>query len=269
MDDLKNLEYQRAFLKLKHAYIRRLENTVRIIDNILDLEQYVMPARADMLRAQALVHGLAGSGTTFGYPQITEAGREADHLLSDILRQVDQGRAIGKNDEEVLEKVLKHVQKVCQSICRDARVENPELANMNIYMKPGTKDHAHILIVEDDIDVASVIAQGLEARGMSVQMAPSGEDALHYLARVQPDLAIVDKELKEMDGIELLQQIKQNSEFLDIPVLILATRASERDEALALRAGAISYIRKPVDVQALCGRVSQIVSEKNDQIQSI
>ncbi len=269
MDELKSLEYQQAFLKLKHAYIRRLENTIRIIDNILDLEQYAMPVRADMLRAQALVHGLAGSGTTFGYPHITDAGREADHLLTDILKEVDQGRAIGKDDEEVLERVLKHVQSVCQSICNDARVENPELANMNIYMKPGTKEHAHILIVDDDKDVASVIAQGLEAQGMSVQMSPSGEDALHYLARVQPDLVIVDKELKEMDGMELLQQIKQNSEFLDIPVLILATRASEQDEALALRAGALSYVRKPVDVQALCRDVSQIVSEKNNQVQSI
>ena len=269
MDELKNLEYQRAFLELKHAYIRRLENTVRIIDNILDMERYSVPARADMVRAQALVHGLAGSGTTFGYPQITDAGRIADHLLADILKQMDEGQTIGKEYEKVLEKTLKHVQSVCQSTCRDARTESPELANTNIYRKPGTKDHAHILIVEDDKDVASAIAQGLVAHGMSVQMAPSGEDAMHYLARVQPDVVVVDKELKEMGGMELLQQIKQNSEFLDIPVIILATRASERDEALALRAGAISYIRKPVDVQALCGRVLQIVSEKNNQVQSI
>ena len=269
MDEIKNAEYQQAFLKLKQAYVRRLENTVRIIDNILDLEQFSLPSRADMVRAQALVHGLAGSGTTFGYPQVTVAGRDADHVLTDILKHIDQGHEVDAQDKVDFTKVLEIVQQVCNATSREARIEMPDLANTNIYMTLGVKGHAHILIVDDDKEVASLIAQALESREMTVQLTASGEDALHYLARVMPDLVIVDKELKGMGGMEVLQQIKQSSEFIDIPVLVLATRSSDEDQAWALRAGAADYIRKPVDAQKLCDRVVQVVNAREDQSQSI
>ena len=78
-------EYKLAFLKLKQAYVNRLKNTIRIIDNIFDLKKYKSLTREDLLRVQVLVHGLAGSGTTFGYPQVTEIGRKADHFIHNLM----------------------------------------------------------------------------------------------------------------------------------------------------------------------------------------
>ena len=267
MDNHKQQEYDRAFRALKHAYIRRLYNTVRIIDNILVLEKIVPLSRNDLVRAQALVHGLAGSGATFGFPEVTDVGRLADHFLEEFLN--NNTSAVSMSDaqhQEFIDLLLK-AQVVCQAVYDRGRIEFPELANANDALT--ATQRAHILLVEDDVEISSIMGVAIETAGMSVQIAASGTDALHYLGRVRPDLVLLDMNLTDMNGMEVLQQIKQNSEFMDIPVIILATRYSEGDEAFSLKAGAAAYIRKPVDIGALVDHVKMIVHNNAPSAQSI
>ncbi|QQG35573.1 MAG: response regulator [Micavibrio aeruginosavorus] len=259
MDDMP-IEYQQAFNRLKRTYIQRLDNTIRIIDNILDLEQYNPPTREDLLRAQALVHGLCGSGTTFGFPEITEAARDADHFLDSLIKRMQPGEALNQEMDRQYDAVMIKVQDVCRGVCRQTRLETPEFANMNIYDMPGKDGQPHILIVEDDTHVASVLANNLRAQGYTVQVSANAEDALHYLARVRPDLVIVDMVLKGMDGIELLYQIKQNSEHLDIPVLMMSTRNRNEEDLRCMRAGAEAFVQKPVDLEAMNVTIKDILA---------
>lgn len=92
---------------------------------------------------------------------------------------------------------------------------------------------------------------------------------MHYLAHVRPDLVLLDMNLKNMNGLEVLQQIKQNAEFMDIPVIMLATRHSEGDEFFTLRAGAAAYVRKPVEIDMLLLTVKSIVDGAAASAQSI
>ena len=259
-------QYRFAFLKLKQAYVRRLGNTIRIIDNIQDLGKYKLATRGDLLRTQALVHGLAGSGATFGYPQVTDIGRDVDHFLHDILASE---RAISREDIARLDALLIRVQQVCRDSCDEARRDISESVNINKTKTAQQPGHAHVLIVDDDRDVAAAIAQGLEFFGMTIQIAGSGEDALHYLVRTQPDMVILDIALKQMDGLEVLQQIKQNSEFLDIPVVILSTRHNKEDEEWTMRAGALAYVHKPVDVPLFSRHIVKMIEEWRAQAQPL
>ena len=269
MDDEKRQEFEKAFFQLRQAYLRRLINTIRIIDNILELEEYKLPKREDAIRAQSLVHGLAGSGTTFGFPEITEVGRDADHFFEFMIREMKEGESVNPDNYKAMQMWLKKTQQVCQEVCHRVHLANPESANSNIYLSPGTKGHAHILVVDDDMEVANAIAQGLQANGMTTQISANGEDALHYLARVRPDMILLDVALRGIDGLEVLQQIKQNSEFLDIPVILLATRTAEGEEEFARRAGALDYIRKPINIKTISGRVRDGLNQSRDESQSI
>lgn len=253
-------EYQQAFNRLKSAYIQRLDNTVRIIDNILDLEQYNLPTREDLLRAQALVHGLCGSGTTFGFPEITEVAREADHFLDALAKKMKPGEHLNPEIDREYDSIMIKVQDVCRGVCRQTRLEAPELANMNIYEIPGKDGHPHILIVEDDMHVASALANEMMAQGYTMQISADADDALHYLARVRPNLVIADMVLKGVDGFELLCQIKQNSEYMDIPVLMMSTRAQGQEELRCLRAGAAAYVQKPLDLDNMKTVVANILT---------
>lgn len=252
-------EYQQAFNRLKRAYIQRLENTVRIIDNILDLEQYGLPKREDLQRAQALVHGLCGSGTTFGFPEITDIGREADHFLESYIKEMMPGESLDPDMDRQYDAMMVKVREVCRNTCRQGRVDFPDLANINIEEVPGSAEHPHILIVEDDIHVASAMANDLMSRGMTAQITTNAEDALHYLARVRPSLAMVDLDLKGMDGIELLHQIKQNSEYIDIPVLMMSSRTRKQEEIRCMRGGAIGFIEKPLALESVAAMIKAVL----------
>ncbi|MCM2343388.1 MAG: response regulator [Alphaproteobacteria bacterium] len=263
------VEYQQAFNRLKRAYIQRLENTVRIIDNILDLEQYSLPSREDLQRAQALVHGLCGSGTTFGFPEITEVGREADHFLDSFIKGMLPGERINSVMDREFDSMMIRVRDVCRSTCLQGRIDFPDLANINIEEMPGSAGHPHILIVEDDIHVASAMANDLMSQGMTAQITTNAEDALHYLARVRPNLALVDLELKGMDGIELLHQIKQNSEYIDIPVLIMSARTREQEELRCMRGGAMGFIRKPLDLASITTMIQDVLRVEAEKTVSV
>lgn len=257
MDDIKKQDYERAFRKLKRTYLKRLHNTARIIDNILELGRLTPYTHNDILRAQSLMHGLAGSGTTFGYPEISATGASADEFIEAMVRATDTPLAMDETQYQQFTGHLRAAQDMCREIYNRARVEMPELANTND-PKPDT-DHPHILIIEDDKEVCMAMAQALQHAGMMVQMSASGEDAFYYLGQRLPDVTLIDLNLADMNGLELLQQIKQNSEFMDAAVIIMATRHNEGEELFAQRAGAAAYIRKPIDIEQLLDTVQDVL----------
>lgn len=89
MTDDKALAFQRDFAKLTANYLVRLDNSVVAIDNILAQHQISALTKDDLTRAQLLVHGLAGSGSVFGFPEITQTGRLADNFILKILKEHD------------------------------------------------------------------------------------------------------------------------------------------------------------------------------------
>lgn len=268
MDEIKRQEYERAFKQLKQTYIKRLNNSVRIIDNILQMGALTPFTHNDILRAQALVHGLAGSGATFGYPEVTEIGHEADQFIDHMVKAASGPVSMDAAQYQHFIALLTTTQKICRDICARARVEMPELANANERIPTDTA-HPHILVVDDDKEVSMAIAQGLHHAGMMAQMSATGEDAFYYLGQMVPDLVLIDLSLGDMNGLELLQQIKQNSEFLDVPVILMATRYNEGEEVFAKHAGAAAYIRKPIEVKALMQTVKDVLNGARQNVQSI
>lgn len=261
------LDYKQAFTKLKIRYYQRLRNTIRIIDNILDMESFKPLTRDDLSRARSLVHGLSGSGTTFGFPQISEVGQKGDKLLTAILRDYMIDDVVAPEAVIAFNDMMSEVRDVCQESCHEVAPEMQVASNMNV-----TKDSedAHVvLIIEDDTEVSAAIAGVLQHKGVETQIATAGEDALHFLSRTTPDLVILDVVLRGMDGLETLFQIKQNSEFLDIPVIVISARHDGALEKNILRAGAHAYIQKPVDLQGLTEIALGIIEEKGVDAQKV
>lgn len=122
-----------------------------------------------------------------------------------------------------------------------------------------------LLLVEDDIKLASFIRDGLKQEGFAVDHAANGEDGLH-LAFTEPyDLAIIDIMLPKVDGLTLIEELRGNN--IDMPVLILSARRSVDDRIQGLKAGSDDYLVKPfafsellARVQALIRRASRVVS---------
>ena len=115
-----------------------------------------------------------------------------------------------------------------------------------------------ILVVEDEKKVASFIKKGLEEEGYAVDVAADGEEGLALgLTRVH-DLIILDIRLPKMDGLHVLQALRQDD--VTAPVLLLTVRATIEDKVLGLDAGADDYLTKPFRLSGTGGAGARLAA---------
>lgn len=114
----------------------------------------------------------------------------------------------------------------------------------------------NVLIVEDDEDTAEVINTLLSAAGYSTAVADSGEQALQQMAATLPDLVVLDINLPDINGLDVLRTVRANSY---IPMMVVSGFGKERDRVVALEAGADDYIAKPFSPEELIARVKALL----------
>jgi len=113
-----------------------------------------------------------------------------------------------------------------------------------------------IALVDDDLNILTSVSIALEAEGYRIMTYSDGASALENFNLSVPDLAILDIKMPRMDGMELLQRLRQKS---DIPVIFLTSKEEEIDEVLALKVGADDFIRKPFSQRLLLERVKVLL----------
>lgn len=102
----------------------------------------------------------------------------------------------------------------------------------------------HILLIEDDGFLASIYAQKLELEGMDVSLATNGEEGLRMAAKDKPALILLDLIMPKMNGFQVLEQIKQDPETKNIPVLVLSNLGQKEDVERCMALGAVGYVIK-------------------------
>jgi two-component system OmpR family response regulator len=114
-----------------------------------------------------------------------------------------------------------------------------------------------ILLVEDDLKIASFIVKGLRAAGYAVDHATDGEEGVR-LGLTQPyDSAIIDIMLPKLDGLALIERLRQ--EKVNTPVIILSARDSIDDRVKGLQTGGDDYLTKPFAFSELLARVQALI----------
>ena len=109
-----------------------------------------------------------------------------------------------------------------------------------------------ILIVEDEKSIAHFISTILTANGYEAMRASTGAEAMSMISSHCPDLVILDLGLPDMDGLDILRQIRSWSAM---PVVVVSARSHERDKVAALDLGADDYLTKPFGTDELLARV--------------
>jgi two-component system response regulator ChvI len=113
-----------------------------------------------------------------------------------------------------------------------------------------------IALVDDDRNILTTVSIALQAEGFATRVYADGETALKALLDNPPDLAIFDIKMPRMDGLELLQRLREKS---GLPVIFLTSKDEEPDEALGLALGADDYITKPFSLRLLIARIRAIL----------
>ena len=113
-----------------------------------------------------------------------------------------------------------------------------------------------IALVDDDRNILTSIQMALEAEGFAVRTYTDGAEALRGLTANPVDLAILDIKMPRMDGMELLERLRRQSE---LPVIFLTSKDDEVDELMGLRMGADDYIKKPFSQRLLIERIRTLL----------
>jgi DNA-binding response OmpR family regulator len=114
-----------------------------------------------------------------------------------------------------------------------------------------------ILIVEDDKQTAAFIAKGLRQDGFAVDVANDGEDGLHLITTIPYDVAVIDIMLPKLDGLSLIDEMRQKN--IGTPVIVLSAKSSLDDRIKGLQAGGDDYLVKPFAFSELAARIQALI----------
>jgi two-component system alkaline phosphatase synthesis response regulator PhoP len=118
----------------------------------------------------------------------------------------------------------------------------------------------HVLIVEDERDIAGLIKHALERSGEAdAEIVGSGDAALKAVRNRLPDLIILDLNLPVVNGLEVCRMLRSNDTSARVPIIMLTARTSEDDRVAGLDQGADDYVTKPFSLRELSARVRAVL----------
>ncbi len=120
-----------------------------------------------------------------------------------------------------------------------------------------------ILVVEDDVDIAELVAFNLERQGWKCALVHHGNEGWEQIQRLLPDLVILDVMLPGMDGMQIFRAMKENEMTRRIPVIFLTARGALDDRLEGLSLGADDYVTKPFSPKELVLRVRNVLTRAN------
>lgn len=118
----------------------------------------------------------------------------------------------------------------------------------------------HILLVEDDLRLAKLVAKFLEQNNFKVSVLHQGDQAIAYIKKHSPALIILDVMLPKLDGFSICRRIRES---YDNPIIFLTAKDSDFDHVLGLEIGADDYIIKPVEPHVLLARINMLLRRQH------
>jgi DNA-binding response OmpR family regulator len=114
-----------------------------------------------------------------------------------------------------------------------------------------------VLLVDDEEEFASTLAERLQLRGISTRAVNSGEEALYVMGIDPPHVVVLDVLMPGMNGLEVLQQIR--AKHANLPVILLTGQGSTKNGIEGMRLGAFDYLMKPLNIEELIAKMKEAV----------
>lgn len=137
--------------------------------------------------------------------------------------------------------------------------KTPSTRNSN-----GEKKALKILVVDDSLSMRKILQLDLTDSGFQAKTAASGLEALDLIEKEDFDLMVLDIEMPEMDGFELMSIIKDDPRFAGIPNMIITSRSGQKHRSKAFELGASAYLVKPYDQQLFLETVNKLVGKRKE-----
>jgi CheY-like chemotaxis protein len=210
------------------------------------------------LTGYELLERMAGHEDIAFPPVIVYTGRSLTREEEQRLRRFSNSIIIkdARSPERLLDEVTLFLHQVEAKLPPDRQRMLKEVRH-----REAALEDRRVLIVEDDVRNVFALTSVLEPKGVKVEIARNGKEALAVLERKQAqtegkiDLVLMDLMMPEMDGLTCMREIRKRPEWKRLPIIALTAKAMKDDQEQSVAAGANDYIAKPLDVEKLLSLV--------------
>lgn len=255
--------FEDSFKLIQQRFVANLAEYLQLFEELGDRLRQDDGAIDDAQHYRSQMHKLAGSAKTFGFPELNGFAADVEHHLVKI---VD-----GAKQEEVITDLRSALEIFLVEARKITRVQTPPPA---VQAEPATEvspmtvnefDYS-IVVVDDDELVRDLVTNGLSQEKCRITQAENGVKLLQYLEKTKrfslltnPDLIVLDVNMPDMNGFEVLEKLKADPEFQAIPVIMLTRHDEDETVMQAFSSGAIDYITKPFEVKELATRIMSVL----------
>lgn len=133
-----------------------------------------------------------------------------------------------------------------------------------------TSRRIRVILVDDELAFVDTLAQRLKIRDLDVETTYDGSQALAFLMdqkpEEEPDVMVLDLKMPDMNGLEVLRRVKKY--YPKIEVILLTGHGTDRDADEAKRIGGFDFLKKPVDIATLMGRIHDAYRHRMERLQA-
>jgi CheY-like chemotaxis protein len=119
-----------------------------------------------------------------------------------------------------------------------------------------------ILVVDDEEVVTNILGYILTCHGYEVYLARDGRQGVNMARQIRPDLILMDIAMPRLDGYAATEEIKQDSELTDTPVIYITGRPEDEDDGRPLTTGGAAFVRKPFTQEQMLSIIEQVLGQK-------
>lgn len=256
-----NVKLKERIRSVQLNFIAALPTHISDIKQYWNTLRFVAWEHESVLALQMLVHRLAGSGGTFGFPDISRAAAAIDIAL---------GQALCYDHEQVppemivnLEGLITDLQRVLSEAVATADSTQAELPLLTTKVEQAK---TLVVVIDDDVLLREHIGLVLENAGYQVALFAEPPAAIHFLQEQQPALILLDLMFpnQRWPAFEVINDIRGET-GQRTPVAVMSGRADFRSRLQATRAGADAYLTKPLDEQQLLAITQQLTAKHLQQ----
>ena len=244
--------WEAALAPLRAEFVREAGHNLKEMSGHLDALRANPTDPAALNDLMRRFHGFAGSGTTYGFPQLTALGRQGELECSSLLRTASAPAP------SVLERWGGVVSRL-RAALPDATA--PTAASPEAIEAP--RSSFDVLVVDDDTQLIDLLARLMRDEGLSVRGVTTRAAALEAITERLPDGVIVDIRLPDGSGYDVVKHLRGLPQGEAPAVLILSMLTGFLDKVEAIHCGADGYFEKPVDWDALMGRLLHLLRKSH------
>lgn len=254
--------FNESFKLIQLRFVSNLKDYIVLFEDLSGKlgQSNELPGDVENFRNQ--MHKLAGSAKTFGFPELNGYAVDAERLLIRLVEGAEPDDILPVL-RPALETFLAEARSITKAHAPAQSDPDPIARTPEITVR---EFDFSIVVVDDDELVRELVKNGLSQERCRITPAENGAKVLEYLEKTKrfalltkPDLIVLDVNMPDMSGFEVLGKLKDDPEFQSIPVIMLTRRDEDETVRKAFSSGAVDYITKPFDVPELATRIMSVL----------